>query len=113
MLALRQVAKAHGMADVARRAKLGEKLLFKAPVATQRSARAAICRRSCTKPPPTRPPFSRSQSRPRTFADWSKVALDASWIPNRNLDVILALEASRRIEIVTLKQRCPNTVVGR
>jgi probable addiction module antidote protein len=30
LLALRQVAKAHGMADVARRAELGEKTLFKA-----------------------------------------------------------------------------------
>jgi probable addiction module antidote protein len=30
LLALRQVAKAHGMAEVARRAKLGEKTLFKA-----------------------------------------------------------------------------------
>lgn len=30
LLALRQVAKAHGMADTARRAKLGEKTLFKA-----------------------------------------------------------------------------------
>ena len=30
LLALRQVAKAHGMAEVARRAELGEKTLFKA-----------------------------------------------------------------------------------
>lgn len=30
LLALRQVANAHGMADVARRAELGEKTLFKA-----------------------------------------------------------------------------------
>jgi probable addiction module antidote protein len=30
LLALRQVTKAHGMADVARRAELGEKTLFKA-----------------------------------------------------------------------------------
>lgn len=30
LLALRQVAKAHGMAEVARRAKVGEKTLFKA-----------------------------------------------------------------------------------
>jgi probable addiction module antidote protein len=44
LLALRQVAKAHGMAEVARRAKVGEKALYKSLSESGNPTLATVCK---------------------------------------------------------------------
>jgi probable addiction module antidote protein len=44
LLALRQVAKAHGMAEVARRAKVGEKALYKSLSDTGNPTLTTVCK---------------------------------------------------------------------
>lgn len=44
LLALRQVAKAHGMAEVARRAKVGEKALYKSLSETGNPTLTTVCK---------------------------------------------------------------------